>query len=552
MKKRIGLMALCLGLVALYSSALVAQELWLYRYNGPASWDDGAGPCIMGSDGNLYAGGMSMGVGTNDDFTVVSLTASGSERWVYRYVGDDNHEDEVHSLVMGLDGNIYAAGVSHGAGTYADITVASLTPWGVERWVYTYNGPGNWWDCAWSIVMGSDSNLYVAGYSPGADTCNDFTVISLISRGAQRWVYRYDGPADSTDGAATSIITGSDGNLYAAGISHGIATSSDLTVVSLTTLGAERWVYRYNGPADSTDGAGSIIMAPDGNLYAAGWSEGSGTDCDFVVVSLTASGEERWIYRYNGPGNGDDGAGPIVMGADGNIYVAGTSSGNGTGRDFTVLSLDTSGAERWVYRYVGLADGWDVATSIAVGPDGNIYVAGYSQVIYTSRDFTVVSLTDSGTERWVYKYDGPGPDGLDEASSVVVGSDGKLYAAGRSFQTGTYHDFFVVSLDPGVGVEEKDRRATRPPVLGVSVSPVPTSSPLKIQYSLPRASEVKLSVYDLSGRLVRTLVNNAEESGSKVVYWDGRDSEERRAASGTYFVRLEASGSSVCRKLALF
>jgi uncharacterized delta-60 repeat protein len=551
MKRRIGLMALSAALLALSSSSLVAQELWLYRYNGPANWDDRAGPCVMGSDGNLYAGGMSMGVGTNDDFTVVSLTSSGEERWVYRYVGDDNHEDEVYSLIMGLDGNIYAAGESHGAGTYQDITVVSLTSSGVERWVYTYDGSGNWWDWASSIVMGSDSNLYVAGQSLGSDTCNDFTVISLTTRGAQRWVYRYDGSVDSS-AAAQSIIMGSDGNLYAAGGSEGIGTDWDFAVISLTTSGAERWVYRYNGPADSTDGAKSIIMGSDGNLYAAGWSEGSETDCDFMVVSLTTSGEERWVYRYNGPGNGDDGAGSIAMGADGNIYVAGSSSGSGTGGDFTVLSLDTSGIERWVYRYIGLQDGWDAATSIVVGPDGNIYAAGYSQVVYTSRDFTVISLTPSGAERWVYEYDGPGPDGLDEAFSIVVGSDGKLYVAGSSFQSLTYRDFFIVSLDPGVGVEEKDRRAIRPPVLEMSVSPVPTSSVLRIDYSLPEATEVKLSIYDVSGRLVRNLVNGREESGSKVVQWDGANLDERRVASGTYFIRLEAAGSCISRKFILF
>jgi uncharacterized delta-60 repeat protein len=486
MRREAGRTILGLWLVALCASALFAQERWVYQSNAGMSM----AYCVaVGADGNIYAGGS-----CEDDFIVLSLTDSGTERWIYQRDG------------------------------YAQAN---------------------------SIAEGQDGNIYAAGTAPGTATAWDFTVICLTPSGTERWIYRYNGPANSFD-VANSVIAALDGNLYAAGYSTGIGTSSDFTVISLTTSGAERWVYRYNGPADSADGVGSIIMGSDGNLYAAGWSEGSGTDCDFVVVSLTTSGEERWIYRYDGPGNGDDGAGSIVMGADGNIYVAGSSSGNGTGGDFTVLSLNASGAERWVYRYIGLQDGWDAATSIAVGPDGNIYAAGYSQVVYTSRDFTVISLTPSGAERWVYEYDGPGPDGLDEASSIVVGSDGKLYAAGNSFQSLTHHDFFVVSLDPGVGVEEKNRGATRPPIPEMSVSPVPTSSGLRIEYCLPRATEVELSIYDVSGRLVRRLVNATQESGPKVVQWDGANLEERRVASGTYFIKLEAAGFHISRKFVLF
>jgi hypothetical protein len=84
MARRAGLTALSIALLVLFSSAASAQERWVYRYDGPGNRDDGASSIVMGSDGNLYSAGSSMGVGTNDDFTVISLTASGSERWVYR------------------------------------------------------------------------------------------------------------------------------------------------------------------------------------------------------------------------------------------------------------------------------------------------------------------------------------------------------------------------------------------------------------------------------------------------------------------------------------
>jgi hypothetical protein len=102
----------------------------------------------------------------------------------------------------------------------------------------------------------------------------------------------------------------------------------------------ERWVYRYNGPGNSWDEANSIVAGADGNVYAAGWSYDSLTGYDFTIISLTPSGGERWVYRYNGPGDRYDDAYSIVYGADGNIYAAGYSTGSGTGNDFTAISLN--------------------------------------------------------------------------------------------------------------------------------------------------------------------------------------------------------------------
>ncbi len=48
----------------------------------------------------------------------------------------------------------------------------------------------------------------------------------------------------------------------------------------------ERWVYRYNGPGDTVDCASSLIYGADGNIHSAGYSTGSGTYEDFTVISL--------------------------------------------------------------------------------------------------------------------------------------------------------------------------------------------------------------------------------------------------------------------------
>jgi hypothetical protein len=360
----------------------------------------------------------------------------------------------------------------------------------------------------------------------------------------ERWIYRYNGPADTSD-VSYSIALGADGNLCAAGYSRGIGTESDFTVVSLTDSGVERWVYRYDGPAGAWDGAQSVVTALDGNIYAAGSSWGNGTLEDFTVVSLTDSGVERWVYRYDGPMSRQDAARSIAIGPDGNVYAAGNSVGNGGFDDFAVVSLSDSGSVRWVYRYDGPGGGEDLVMSIAVGLDGNLYAAGSGQGETGPNEFTVVSLKDSGSERWIYRYDGS-ESGLDWAASIVMGSDGNLYAAGQSDEIGTSVDFLLVSLSPEVGVEEHRVRPFLSEFRLPENFPNPFYYSTTISYSLPIAAKVTLSIYDITGRLVETLVNYTQQPGIHEVRWD-----RKQNPSGVYFYRFKAGEFEETRKMVV-
>lgn len=73
--------------------------------------------------------------------------------------------------------------------------------------------------------------------------------------------------------------------------------------------------------------------------------------------------------------------------------------------------------------------------------------------------------------------------------------------------------------------------------------PNPLNPGTSIAFGLPEgADNVNLSVFDVSGRLVRTLVSGAFPAGRHSVHWDGRDASGAAVASGVYFYRLEAPG----------
>ncbi len=83
----------------------------------------------------------------------------------------------------------------------------------------------------------------------------------------------------------------------------------------------------------------------------------------------------------------------------------------------------------------------------------------------------------------------------------------------------------------------------KPPVSlvsGLVVFPNPFNPQTEISFSLPASSEVTLSIYDLRGRKIDTLVSGFLTAGTHTVKWDSRNSEGRSQASGVYFCKLKA------------
>jgi len=81
--------------------------------------------------------------------------------------------------------------------------------------------------------------------------------------------------------------------------------------------------------------------------------------------------------------------------------------------------------------------------------------------------------------------------------------------------------------------------------------PNPFNPETVIRYSLARTGPVTIRIYNVSGALVRTLVDKPQAAGEYVARWNGTDDRGRPLPSGAYFYRLEAHGFLDSRKLIL-
>jgi arabinogalactan endo-1,4-beta-galactosidase len=81
--------------------------------------------------------------------------------------------------------------------------------------------------------------------------------------------------------------------------------------------------------------------------------------------------------------------------------------------------------------------------------------------------------------------------------------------------------------------------------------PNPFNPVTLVRYSLTRSSHVTLSVSNILGQVIATLVEETQSPGVHSTAWDGRDDSGRQAVSGIYFLRLEAEGLTRIRKMVL-
>jgi hypothetical protein len=82
--------------------------------------------------------------------------------------------------------------------------------------------------------------------------------------------------------------------------------------------------------------------------------------------------------------------------------------------------------------------------------------------------------------------------------------------------------------------------------------PNPLSSGTIVEYTVAREGQVRIDVYDVSGRRVACLVDShVPHPGTRTATWDRRDDDGRELPSGVYFVRLEAGQETALRRVVL-
>jgi hypothetical protein len=243
----------------------------------------------------------------------------------------------------------------------------------------------------------------------------------------------------------------------------------------------------------------SLVSDGDGGAIVTWQDSRSGSDYDIYAQRVRTDGSVKWTTNGSAicTASGDQYVPQLTSDVGGGAIITWSDS-RGANRDIYVQKVDSSGAALWT------ADGVAICTATGDQLDAQIASDGSGGVIISWQD-------DRG-------------DG--DIYAQRMGPDGSIISV-------------VGPVAPRIS-----------PELYQNV-PNPFNPITCIKFSIKQPSQVRLRVFDATGKPMRTLVDSWHEPGVYTEVWDGRNDAGKQLSSGIYFYRLEAGDFVAMRKLVL-
>jgi hypothetical protein len=253
-------------------------------------------------------------------------------------------------------------------------------------------------------------------------------------------------------------------------------------------------------------------------------------------------GNGEWNVAFGD--SGVDRGQAVQQTADGGYIIAGYTDSFGAGLyDMLLIKTNSSGTQEWMKTHGG--SGRDYGHSVQQTADGGYIVGGYTLSFGAgSEDVWLVKTDANGDEEWSQTYGGTSTD---VGYCVQLAADGGHIVAGYTLSFGAgMHDVWLIKTAGGsTGIAEiaENRLAQN--------FPNPFNPTTTIRFALVESGDVALSIYDVSGQQVRSLVDEWRSAGRHSIVWDGRDDAGRQVASGVYVYRLRAGQFSRSAKMVI-
>ena len=370
----------------------------------------------------------------------------------------------------------------------------------------------------------------------------------------------------------------------------------DLFLARLDASGNHVW--SLSGCAGGASGALDVTVDADGNTVMTGRCDGQ-----VLISKYDSAGSLLWSRNGVGPSGNNTGVG-VAVDASRNVFVTGlfnTALDLGgeafvsDGWDMFVAKFDLFGSHIWSLGAVG--SGQDVGVDVAVSPIGNAVATGYFGAAGETLDFGAGPLTAVGLrDTFVAEFVDPQPtslllsgftaqphgqeirlswetslenshDGFNVYRGLQLDSayrriNGQLVRGASPYSyldsvvqpsTTYYYKLGVVGLNGDETLSLPTSVVSAPWGVKTAVvfaSPSPFREETQLSFALTAPARARLAVYDVGGRLVRSVVDEELREGDHVATWDGRDDGGALVGRGIYFVKLTAGDDSFTRKVS--
>ncbi|HNM28953.1 MAG TPA: SBBP repeat-containing protein [Chitinophagales bacterium] len=435
--------------------------VWNALSGNPVLQEDIPTDMFIDASGNIYVTGKSDAIGganVNFEFMTIKYNSAGAQQWAAYFDGTTSNAEDIPATVLtDASSNVWVFGAANFTATQKDCTALKYTAAGVLSATKTINGKGDFNDKVNALTTDASGNSIVVGYTMAAGQQRNILIQKISPAGTTNWTRTFDGTNENDE--ALAVTTDAAGNTYLAGYSNGSGTYDDYIVIKYSTLGVALWTVIFDHTAHQLDKAVSIVVSDAGDVYVTGYSDGDAsalvTNYDITTIKINALGLLQWTARYNGVGNAADKPAEILFDGS-NVLVAGTTF-NGANNDIVLIKYDILGTQLAAVTYNGASNGDDAAEDMLI--DGSdVYVTGSSFVNTNMDDYVTIKYNSTFVKQWEKNYNGPG-DGVDVANGITV-AGAEVYVTGSSVGTSGAADLALIKYNKTTGAQNWAKRYT--------------------------------------------------------------------------------------------
>ncbi|MDD5530222.1 MAG: T9SS type A sorting domain-containing protein [bacterium] len=475
--------------------------------------------------------------------TNLGIASAPDTLWTRTYGG--TKVDYGRSVKQTKDGGFIIVGTTYSFGvntpTYSNVYLIKTNSTGETLWTRTYGGIYD--DEGYSVQQTPDEGFIIAGWtcSFGAGYA-DIYLLKTDSSGDTLWTKTYGGTGYDYGNSIQQTL---DGGFIVTGFTNSFgAGSNDGYIIRTNFSGDTLWTRTFSGGYN--DYCGSAQQTQDSGFIIVGSLEAS--DDNVYLVKTNSSGNTLWTKIFGG--TADDAGTSIQQTEDSGFIITGHTYSFGTGgKDVYMIKTNSSGDTLWTRTFGGTAD--DYGSSVQQTQDGGFIIAGYTYSF--GWNGYLIRTNSSGDTLWTKTV---GETNWDGRWAVQQTEDGGFIIAGSTSSFGIDSSaVYLVRLAKEVGIEEKWSEATSrlggDQKLNIKIGQNPFITSTSISYSVPYytstlLTNTQLTLYDLSGQCVKTLINEQKPAGTYTTTLNSKN-----LTSGVYFIKLSTNNYTITKKIVL-
>ena len=563
--------------------------LWDYFYTTPGGIysHDQPNALTLDNQGSCILTGFTTSGFYSDSITTIKLNSAGLLQWIKKFAQYNIRLNSGDCIIADNQNNVYVGGsINDTSNGFINAVLIKYNPTGVLQWNKTYNGAGNNMDSYFDLKMDSQGNIIAAG---AADDIYNYDSASVLLQkytngGNLIWTQIYHTLAPFGEIGKKILLDNSD-NIYVMGQTHIYPYSyySNTFVLKYNPSGNLIWNKLHGNYYTTNSYPYDIAFDNSQNILISGFEKKYGRTNLMLLKYDKNDGNLLWNYLYNQTGSSSDNA--LFSGYIGsNFYISGTSDNK-----FLLMKMQTANAFTYTFRrdnlYKPIIDSQYTYDTVQLTADQlptNAYIRSVNVTIDTIMhgamgDIEIYMINGNLTDTLFYRRGGP----LDNMIGTKLNDTSSLNICGNGLPpfTGYFtpcRPFAKHLFLPGNGpwiLKIYDRKAPDTGYLKswsltlsyetiIGITPVSSEVPehyslmqnypnpfnpiTKIRYSIPEPSAIRITIYDINGKVIKTLVNQFLNSGIYETEFDATS-----LASGVYFYQISAENFVETKKMVL-